>query len=115
MYPVASHGTKLPSGFWPSRLSYALRSSSSTLPHPHQLSGGLRQRVLIGTAIAGGASLLIADEPTTALDMTVQRQILALLRTRRDAGDTLLLISHDLAVVDALPSLPKRTPHAVLA
>jgi peptide/nickel transport system ATP-binding protein len=70
--------------------------------YPHQLSGGLRQRVLIGTAIAGGASLLIADEPTTALDMTVQRQILALLRARRDAGDTLLLISHDLAVVAEL-------------
>jgi peptide/nickel transport system ATP-binding protein len=70
--------------------------------YPHQLSGGLRQRVLIATAIAGGASLLIADEPTTALDMTVQRQILALLRARRDAGDTLLLISHDLAVVAEL-------------
>ncbi|CAE6823408.1 MULTISPECIES: dipeptide ABC transporter ATP-binding protein [Paraburkholderia] len=70
--------------------------------YPHQLSGGLRQRVLIGTAIAGGASLLIADEPTTALDMTVQRQILALLRARRDAGDALLLISHDLAVVAEL-------------
>ncbi|MDG0067546.1 ABC transporter ATP-binding protein [Burkholderia sp. IO2] len=67
--------------------------------YPHQLSGGLRQRVLIGTAIAGGASLLIADEPTTALDMTVQRQILSLLRVRRDAGDAILLISHDLAVV----------------
>jgi peptide/nickel transport system ATP-binding protein len=70
--------------------------------YPHQLSGGLRQRVLIGTAIAGGASLLIADEPTTALDMTVQRQILALLHARRDAGDALLLISHDLAVVAEL-------------
>ena len=70
--------------------------------YPHQLSGGLRQRVLIGTAIAGGASLLIADEPTTALDMTVQRQILSLLRTRRDAGDAVLLISHDLAVVAEL-------------
>jgi peptide/nickel transport system ATP-binding protein len=70
--------------------------------YPHQLSGGLRQRVLIGTAIAGGASLLIADEPTTALDMTVQRQILSLLRARRDAGEALLLISHDLAVVAEL-------------
>ncbi|RKU00133.1 ABC transporter ATP-binding protein [Burkholderia sp. Nafp2/4-1b] len=70
--------------------------------YPHQLSGGLRQRVLIGTAIAGGASLLIADEPTTALDMTVQRQILSLLRARRDAGDAVLLISHDLAVVAEL-------------
>ncbi|MBZ4231899.1 ABC transporter ATP-binding protein, partial [Mycobacterium tuberculosis] len=66
------------------------------------LSGGLRQRVLIGTALAGGASLLIADEPTTALDMTVQRQILSLLRARREAGDALLLISHDLAVVAEL-------------
>ncbi|CAG9251869.1 glutathione ABC transporter ATP binding subunit GsiA [Paraburkholderia unamae] len=72
------------------------------LQYPHQLSGGLRQRVLIGTAIAGGATLLIADEPTTALDMTVQRQILSLLRARRDAGDALLLISHDLAVVAEL-------------
>ena len=70
--------------------------------YPHQLSGGLRQRVLIGTAIAGGAALLIADEPTTALDMTVQRQILSLLRARRDAGDAVLLISHDLAVVAEL-------------
>ncbi|RKP57664.1 dipeptide ABC transporter ATP-binding protein [Pararobbsia silviterrae] len=70
--------------------------------YPHQLSGGLRQRVLIGTAIAGGASLLIADEPTTALDVSVQRQILALLRARCDAGDAVLLITHDLSVVTEL-------------
>jgi peptide/nickel transport system ATP-binding protein len=83
--------------------SVGIDDAEHRLPqYPHQLSGGLRQRVLIGTAIAGGASLLIADEPTTALDMTVQRQILALLRARRDAGDTLLLISHDLAVVAEL-------------
>src|SRR5690606_31155426 len=70
--------------------------------YPHQLSGGLRQRALIATAIAREPSLLIADEPTTALDATVQKQILDLLAERRRAGHTLLLISHDLAVVSSL-------------
>jgi peptide/nickel transport system ATP-binding protein len=70
--------------------------------HPHQLSGGLRQRALIASAIAAGPPLLIADEPTTALDVTVQAQILDLLAERRAAGETLLLISHDLAVVARL-------------
>ena len=70
--------------------------------YPHQLSGGLRQRALIASAIAAGPSFLIADEPTTALDVTVQAQILALLAERRAAGETLLLISHDLAVVARL-------------
>ncbi|MFT4192761.1 MAG: ABC transporter ATP-binding protein [Comamonas sp.] len=70
--------------------------------YPHQLSGGLRQRALIGTAIAGEPALLIADEPTTALDMTVQKQILDLLKQRRALGNALLLISHDLAVVGEL-------------
>ena len=67
--------------------------------YPHQLSGGLRQRALIATALAQSPALVIADEPTTALDATVQKQILDLLRERRRAGQTLLLISHDLAVV----------------
>ncbi|WP_221938879.1 ABC transporter ATP-binding protein [Mycobacterium sp. KBS0706] len=70
--------------------------------YPHQLSGGLRQRALIATAIAGQPDLVIADEPTTALDVTVQRQILELLEQRQRAGHTLLLISHDLAVVSRL-------------
>ncbi|MDA0638168.1 ABC transporter ATP-binding protein [Nonomuraea sp. MCN248] len=69
---------------------------------PHQLSGGLRQRALIASAIAADPPLIIADEPTTALDVTVQAQILRLLAGRRAAGTALLLISHDLAVVASI-------------
>lgn len=81
--------------------------------YPHELSGGLNQRVMIAMAIACGPRLLIADEPTTALDVTIQAQVMALLRRlQAQQGMALILVTHDLAVVAEMAQ--ERSHHVVV-
>ncbi|RKM62986.1 ABC transporter ATP-binding protein [Butyrivibrio sp. XB500-5] len=71
--------------------------------HPHELSGGMRQRVMIAAAMIGDPKILIADEPTTALDVTVQAQIVELLKKiNKERGTSIIFISHDLSLVSQL-------------
>lgn len=102
--PLALHRTVVPA-HRAARVRELLASVGVPRPevrarqYPHELSGGLRQRALIASALAAKPELIIADEPTTALDVTVQAQVLELLAELKRAGTALLLISHDLAVV----------------
>jgi peptide/nickel transport system ATP-binding protein len=88
----------------------ALRASQ----YPWQLSGGLRQRALIASAIACTPRLIIADEPTTALDATVQAQVIALLESLRGEDNALLMVSHDLSVVSRLADRVAVMRHGVI-
>ncbi|MHC3489557.1 dipeptide ABC transporter ATP-binding protein [Pectobacterium brasiliense] len=102
--PILTHRL-LPRQQIPARVAELLTKAGIPDPenraaqYPHELSGGLRQRALIASALAAGPQLLIADEPTTALDATVQKQVLKVFTALAQAGHGVLLITHDLAVV----------------
>ncbi|MFJ5399377.1 dipeptide ABC transporter ATP-binding protein [Pectobacterium sp. CHL-2024] len=102
--PILTHRL-LPRQQIPARVAELLTKAgipdpeNRTAQYPHELSGGLRQRALIASALAAGPQLLIADEPTTALDATVQKQVLKVFTALAQAGHGVLLITHDLAVV----------------
>ena len=102
--PILTHRL-LPRQQIPARVAELLTKAGIPDPehraaqYPHELSGGLRQRALIASALASGPQLLIADEPTTALDATVQKQVLKVFTALAQAGHGVLLITHDLAVV----------------
>jgi oligopeptide/dipeptide ABC transporter ATP-binding protein len=103
---ILAHESAIPKDVLHGRVMAALQQAAVPEPefrarqYPHQLSGGLRQRAMIAMALAAKPKLLIADEPTTALDVTVQKQILELLdRLRREMQLGLLFITHDLGVV----------------
>ena len=87
-----------PSGCW--RKPVFLRAEERLGQFPHQFSGGMRQRVVIALALAGEPRLIVADEPTTALDVSIQAQIIALLkRLCKDHGAAVMLVTHDMGVI----------------
>ena len=103
--PLVIHEPRMPRAARQARVETLLTDVAIPDPahrarqYPHQLSGGLRQRALIASALAGEPAVLIADEPTTALDATVQARVLDLLRSIADRGTAVVFVSHDFAAV----------------
>ncbi|WP_318244731.1 ABC transporter ATP-binding protein [Microbacterium pullorum] len=103
--PIVIHEPRMPRATTQARVETLLTDVAMPDParrarqYPHELSGGLRQRALIASALAGKPAVLIADEPTTALDATVQARVLDLLRAIADRGTAVVFVSHDFAAV----------------